>query len=317
MVSYLYIIQFKYGFVKLINIQMQKSKVIWNISNYCSFDCAYCPSKFKNGTVNQNTDIYLRAAGLIQEAMYGHVDSIIWSIKGGEPMSFPGINQLLKQIKSKPSGVMFNSSGGDNWFDIMAIADYIDYLKLTVHHWQNPSVTNFILDYFSEKEKKISITIPLYPGKIPDLREYIRELESRGFDVKEQILRDSNLLNYWQGYSQSDINLIEGRRADEDPIKYEIKYDVKQSEPVIPDSTYVDLSKAPTDGSPSYTGKTCYAGIDYMTIDDRGFVSGSECRGRTMGNIFDEGWRPEYHPFACPMLFCRESEDRNNIRVDQ
>lgn len=296
---------------------MQKSKVIWSLSSYCTFDCMYCPSKFRNGEITQSTESYINAASLIQDAMYGHVDHIVWSIKGGDPIAFPGISQLLKQIKTKPSSIAFHSSGGDNWFDMMEIADYIDYLNLTIHYWQNASVSNFILDYFKEKEKKITIAVPLQPGKILESKEYVKELIAQGFTVTEQILRDKNLLNYWEGYAQSDINLIEGRAADQDPVKYEVKYDVKQTAPVVPDSTFVDLSKPPEDSSPSLTGQTCYAGIDYMEIDSKGFVNGSKCRGRTMGNIFHEGWKPEYQPFACPMLFCREEDDRNNIRMGQ
>ena len=296
---------------------MQKSKVIWNLSSYCTFDCIYCPGKFRNGEITHPTESYINAASLIQDAMYGHVDQINWSIRGGDPIAFPGISQLLKQIKSKPAGLEFHTSGGDNWFDMMEIADYIDSLKLTIHYWQNISVSNFILDYFKEKEKKITITVPLQAGKILESREYVQELVAQGFNATEQILRDGNLLNYWEGYAQSDINLIEGRLADQDPVKYEIKDDIKQTAPVIPEATFVDLSKPPEDGSPCLTGQPCYAGIDYMEIDNRGFVNGSKCRGRTMGNIFEQGWKPEYQPFACPMLFCRESFDRDNIRMGQ
>jgi organic radical activating enzyme len=297
---------------------MRKSAVFWELSRYCTFDCLYCPSSQKNGSIDQPTENYRRTVNLLQDALYSHVDQINWVIRGGDPLIFPNIGSLISTMKSKPSRVEFNTSGGDNWFDLMSIIDNIDYIKLTIHYWQNPSVTNFILDHSrTTLITKGEIFVPLYPGKIIESRDYIKELKASGFRVSEQILRDSNFLNYWEGYSQSDINLIEGRQADQDPVKYEIKYDIKQSEPVIPDSTYVDLSVPPADDSPSYTGKTCYAGIDYLEIDHKGFVSGSKCRGRTMGNIFEEGWKPEYQPFACPMLFCREIEDRRQIRVVQ
>lgn len=296
---------------------MQRSQVIWELSDYCSFNCIYCPPKFRGGEITNSTDSYINAIKQIQETRYDHIDVIDWKIQGGDPLVFPNINQLLKQIKTRNSFIELNTSGGDNWFDIMGIADYIDYLKLTTHYWQNPSVFNFILDYFQEKQKKLTVTVPLFPGKILESKEAVRELLSKGVDAKQQILRDNNLNNYWQGYAQSDINLIEGRRADEDPVKYEVKHEVKQTAAIIPDSTYVDLSKAPTDQSPSYTGKLCYAGIDYLEINSKGFVSGSKCRGRTMGNIFEEAWRLADSPFACPMLFCRESDDRTNIRMNQ
>jgi hypothetical protein len=80
---------------------------------------------------------------------------------------------------------------------------------------------------------------------------------------------------------------------------------------------YVPLNKPPKDDSPSYTGKLCYAGIDILNVDHRGFVTASDCGGRSSGNVFEAGWTAPTDPFACPMLWCRSKNDRERIRINQ
>ena len=108
----------------------------------------------------------------------------------------------------------------------------------------------------------------------------------------------------WSLYSKKDKNLIRGLPEDyEEP-------------PYIP-GPYIPLNEPPKDNSPSYTGKLCYAGIDILNIDHKGFVTASECGGRPSGNIFEEGWTAPNEPFLCPMLWCRSKNDQERIRVNQ
>ena len=86
--------------------------------------------------------------------------------------------------------------------------------------------------------------------------------------------------------------------------------------PYIP-APYIPLNEPPKENSPSYTGKSCYAGVDILRIDHKGFGKGSECGGRPIGNVFEDGWVAPDGPFACTMLWCRSSKDRNTIRINQ
>jgi MoaA/NifB/PqqE/SkfB family radical SAM enzyme len=281
---------------------MKTLEINWKLNNYCEYRCDYCPSRWSGGELIRTTEQYLEVIEKLQITRYHHSDQIKWIIGGGEPLSFPNINQILRKIKEKNSYIKLDTSGGDSWFNLIEIIDYVDYFNITHHYWQNASVLDFIIDNCNENNKKLKITVPLLPGKILESREIVADLVKQNIHAVEQILRKTNG-GFLSTYSSKDKNLI--RYLPED-----------YAEPVEISIPYVPLNEAPTDDSPSYTGKTCYAGIDTLQIDHKGFASGSECGSRYIGNVFDPQWEAPNEPFACPMLWCRSENDRNNIRVN-
>lgn len=289
----------------MVNITMKIAEVHWKLNSYCEFDCVYCPGKFRGGELDKTLDQYLHVVEQLQTTRYEHCDSINWFLGGGEPLHFPNLNLLLQQIKSKKSYVRLETSGGDNWFSIMEILNYVDHFRITHHYWQNPTVLNYIIDLCKEHEKKLNIVVPLMPGKIKEGREKVAELVAQGIGTNELSLT-SEQGGYWHGYSKKDINLIRHLPEDyeEEPAKY-----------VAPSNNYVDLSKL--DGSPVHTGKPCYAGIDWIHIGYKGFASASNCGGRSVGNVFEEGWQAPAQPFSCPMIQCRDKQDQSKIRITQ
>lgn len=280
---------------------IKQSEIHWHLNDKCDIECSYCPGKYRAGTNQKSIEDYLTIVQKLQDSRYKNSESIHWKLGGGEPIQFPGLTSLLKKIKSKPSYIRLDTSGGNSWFDLIETKDYVDHYQLTHHFWQNESVLNFIIDFCQTDNKKLSVIIPLTPGRIFEDRDKIEQLKSQGINASEQILYNEGG-SYWDGYSKVDINRILGR-----PDDY-----VTVQQPV--ESTYVDLSKAPMDDSPSYTGMGCYAGVDYIYISHKGFASGSECGGRDMGNVFHTDWVAPYGPFTCPINYCRSSNDRNKIR---
>ena len=282
---------------------MKTLEINWKLNSYCEYGCEYCPGKWSKGSLDKTLDQYLYVVEKLQATRYPYGDQIKWILGGGEPLNFPNLNQLLQKIKEKNSYIRLDTSGGDSWFNVMEIINYVDQFKLTHHSWQNTSVLDFIIDHCQENNKKLKVIIPLTPGKILELRETINELISQGVDTEEQHLKTEEG-NWWPRYSKKDINLIRGL-----PEDYE--------DPIVEPAPYVFLNEPPKDDSPSYTGKLCYAGVDVLQIDHRGFCAGSECGGRVIGNVFEDGWQVPDGPFACPMFWCRSENDRNNIRVNQ
>lgn len=283
---------------------MKPAEINWQLTTYCEYDCFYCPSKWRGGTLTRTLDEYLLVVEKLQQTRYLHHEKINWVIKGGEPLHFPNLNQLLQQIKTKPSKLRVDTSGGDSWFNIMEVIGYIDDLRLTHHYWQNFTVVNYIVDMCKDMNKLLRVTVPLQPGAILESRAKVAELVSQGIRAEEQKLVNS-VGGTWDGYSKKDRNLIRGLPEDyEDPPA-----------PPIEKVPYVDLSIP--DDSPFYTGMPCYAGIDWIFIDSRGHAVASECRGRPIGNVFEENWEAPAQPFPCSMIQCRNQNDRNNIRVIQ
>jgi len=286
----------------MVNKYMKTLEVNWKLNSYCENDCEYCPGKWSKGSLDKTLDQYLDVVEKLQQTRYPHGDRIKWTLSGGEPLHFPNLNLLLRKIKEKESYVRLDTSGGNSWFGVMEIINYIDYLKVTHHHWQNSSVLEYIVDTCKENNKKIRIMVPLLPGKIKECKEKVIEISELEIGVEEQILKNEDG-SYWSGYSTKDINLIQGFSED-----YET--------PIVEHSpVYVPLNEPPKDNSPSYTGKGCYAGIDMLRINHKGFTSGSECGGRDIGNVFDDNWQAPADPFVCNMLWCRSAVDRYKIRV--
>jgi organic radical activating enzyme len=282
---------------------MKELEINWKLNSYCEYGCEYCHGKWSKGSLDKTLDQYLDVIEKLQATRYPHGDKIKWLLGGGEPLNFPNLNQLLQKIKEKNSYIRLDTSGGDSWFGIMEIINYVDYFKITHHSWQNVSVLDFIIDNCKEYNKKLRIVVPLLPGKIKEGREHLADLFARGIDVEEQILKNSDGGD-WSAYSKKDKNQINFL-----PDDYE--------EPPRVEAPYVPLNEPPKDNSPSYTGKLCYAGIDLIRIDHRGFANGSDCGGRPIGNVFESVWEAPNGPFACPMLWCRSHSDRNEIRVNQ
>ena len=282
---------------------MKELEINWKLNSYCEYGCEYCHGKWSKGSLDKTLDQYLSVVEKLQATRYPYGDRIKWIIGGGEPLNFPNLNQLLQKIKEKNSYIRLDTSGGDSWFNVMEIINYIDAFRLTHHSWQNESVLDFIIDHCQENNKKILVIVPLHPGKILETREKINALTQRGVNCEEQVLNNADN-SLWSGYSKKDKNLIRGL-----PEDYE--------DPPYVEPAYVPLNEPPKDDSPSYTGKLCYAGVDTLRIDHKGFAVGSECGGRDIGNVFEENWTAPNGPFACPMFWCRSANDRNTIRVNQ
>jgi organic radical activating enzyme len=281
---------------------MKSSEIFWNITKYCSYGCAYC--EFRNGSKQdtKNIEDYLRVINKIQTVRYRDFDSLVWKISGGEVLSIGGTVTLANAIKSKPSRLEIETSGGDSWFEFMPVLELVDRVRLTVHDWQNQSVTDYIIDMCQTNNIDLVVSVPLPPGKIKETRERIEYIKNQGVAVKEQLLynfgrHDQGL---WTGYAKSDIIEILG---------YEPEEQLQEPPPWVNPSS--------DDGSPSFTGKSCSAGIDYLRIDHAGFSTGSFCGDRPSGNVFDLEWEPPSSLHTCGMIWCKNQQDRSKLRIDK
>jgi len=289
-------------------------KIIWQISGGCTHECWYCLPKYRNNPNYRHLDDYLKVINLIQNhGERSKFTKFSWKFKGGEPLQFPNFNIILREVKSKESQVALETSGEDNWFNILEIIEFLDRVELTHHYWQNESVLNYIIDLTKERNIDLKIKIPMLPGKMRDCVDKADSLKAQGINVEEQLLSDEYNQTI-SNYSLLDYNIYYRRPEDWAPppppsLEPEAAVDS------MPPSTPVWVDPRIDDGAPKYTGKPCYAGVDYLYIDSKGFASGSDCGGRMIDNVFSDGWTPPDMPFPCPMLFCRSHNDYQNIRI--
>lgn len=288
-------------------IQLDQAEVSWALNSHCGLGCSYCHSQYKGGDLDKSIDQYLSVVEKLQNTRYRHHSRIYWKIGGGEPLQFPHLGTLLKKMKEKPCIIRLDTSGDDNWFSFFGVSSLIDSVKLTYHSWQNDDVFDFVLEQCKEKNINVTIEVPLLPGSIAESRAKVKHFVDLGYVCNEQVLRDLGG-ELHPGYSQLDENRIYGRPDDWEPVY--VVYD-----PNLPDPNYVDLSVV-NNADPVYTGKPCYAGVDWLHINPRGFASYSQCGGRNEHfNAFDPAWQPPSNSFPCTVNQCRSEQDRTKIRI--
>ena len=288
-------------------ISLDYAEVVWHLNAYCKMQCTYCQPQFKSGELSNTLDQYLSVVQKLQDTRYKHHAKVLWKIGGGEPLHFPHLGTVLKKIKEKSSIVRLESSGDDNWFSLYSVLNLIDEVNLTYHEWQNDDVFGFILDQCQEKNKPVSIAVPLRPGLIVESRNKVQHFKDMGYTCREQILYGTDGKLY-KGYSQVDSNRIHGRP--DDWLPEPVVVDVSK-----PNPAHIDLSVL-NNKDPVYTGKPCYAGVDWLFINSKGFASYSQCGGRSEHfNVFDPNWQPPSDHFPCNVNQCRNTLDREKIRI--
>lgn len=288
-------------------INLPYAEVTWALNSYCTLQCDYCRPEWKSGNIEYPIDAYLSIVKKLQDSRYKHHQNIYWRITGGEPLDFPELSTLLKAIKAQPSIVELETSGEIEWFSFTRISNLIDKVQLTYHHWQNDDITDLIFEQCTDNNVAVSITVPLLPNAIYESRAKVQQFKNMGHDCKEQILSnpDGSIYN---GYSQKDKNRINGMPDDWIP-------DLIILDPNLPPPDFIDLSIV-TDSNFVYTGKPCYAGVDWININHKGFVQYSQCNGRDESlNAFNPDWQPPSTHFPCNINQCRSEQDRTKIRI--
>lgn len=291
---------------------IDQAEVHWILNGWCTLGCDYCPSRLNNVDNGRNVEEYLTVIRKLQASRYKNAKSIKWKLGGGEPLQFPGLSIVLNEIKKMPSFVRLDTSGGETWFDLMSIINKIDHIKLSQHYWQNSSVLDFTIDLCKDNNVKLDVMIPLLPGKIDECRLKVSELVAQGVNAHEQPLTNDakGKHDLWDGYSLKDKYKILGLPEDYQPPA------PPPRDPNQPDPQWVD-PRIIRDPEFVYTGKQCFAGVDFIFIGAKGFASASDCGGRDLGNVFDPAWQAPDASFACPMFQCLSERDRKIIRVNQ
>lgn len=286
-------------------LTLNHAEIHWNINRHCQYNCSYCHSSYKGGSVDHSVDKHIAVIEKLQASRYKHHDSIYWKIGGGEPLHFSNLSSLFQKMKERPCNIRLDTSGGSDWFSILSVIKYVDIIKLTVHEWQEPTQVEYVIDQCIENNVKLLIIVPLLPGKIIERRKLIEEYNNRGLRASEQILQNESGGD-WTGYHALDIALIYGRSVD---------WAAPPIDPTAPDPNYVDLSIV-NNRDPVYTNNPCYAGVDWIYISQKGWPAYSQCRGRAeSNNVFDDEWLPPDSHFPCNMNQCKSRQDREKIRV--
>lgn len=280
------------------------TKVYWDLNNYCSKTCSYCPTKLRGGDKPRSIEEYLRVASLIVENYKSLSRVCSWYLDGGEPLDLAYNVSLFRYLKDNGVKMELSSNGGSIWFDWWAIEPYIDHLNLSYHYWQNPALVNYVINLFKEKSKTINIIVPIRPDYFNEDLERSLDIENRfGLTVSKQVLyemarSDMNIFPY----TDEQLEIITGNTYLVDTRNLSETLDWHERQSLMVKS------------NPSFTGMKCNAGIEYLYITVDGWAKGSLCNGKPLGNIWDNDWRPPKEPIICPYKSCIHHEDQKILK---
>ena len=278
---------------------MLETKIHWQVSDYCTGGCTYCPKTYWGGEKPRDILEYVR----VTKKMIDHYTSlnrrIIWYFTGGDPLEMFDFPMVLKMCKEANGNITIDTNGGKLWMDWWAIEPHVDYLNLTYHYWQNPNLIKFILQTFIAKGKSFSITVPIRPDFFE--KDFQRaELIEQDFSIPvgKQVLfnlGDSNL-----GFDYTEEQLIKLDRPDL-ILSKTMTYHERLNETVI--------------DHPVFTGKLCNAGIETLKINN-GWVRGSDCNSLILGKIWDENFELPSQPHRCRIMYCGSGSDQQITKFD-
>lgn len=274
-----------------------KTSIYWQVHNYCTGGCTYCPSNIWGGAEPRHVSEYIRVAKIVINHYKSLGRTINWTFDGGEPLEFFDFAEVLKLCKDNDGHISLRSNGGKLWMDWWAIEPNIDRLFLTYHYWQNESLINYIVQTFQKNNKFIEIRVPIRPEFFDDDFSRAENTAQRlGIKVHKDILYVNN--HQYLGthnYTKDQLSLLFGNKWTDD------NFGVKKE--------FKDRITDAINSSPVYTGAYCNTGIDYLYITGDGWVRGSNCDNSPYGNIFNGNIELPTSPSVCKMLACTFTED--------
>lgn len=281
-------------------------EIVWDISDYCKSECSYCPTRLRGGERPRETAEYIALIDKLKLNYSSINRKISWKISGGEPLDMDNIVPILRSCKDADNRVELTTNGGKLWMDWWAIEPYVDHLNLSYHYWQNHSLIEFLIDLFRKKGKPIVVSVPMRPDYFDyDLSRALQlEIKFNMVVSKHALLVEANASAGLFPYTQEQIDIMEGKVQ-----LHKLKSDFENL-------TWTERREESFNLNPSYNGKMCNAGIEFLYISGTGWSLGSYCKNKSLDNAFAIDWQPPNQPQVCKRIACIFPSDQKITKFD-
>jgi hypothetical protein len=281
-----------------------RTEINWQLNNYCTGGCSYCPKKFWGGELPESVTKFLS----ITEKIINHYNSldrkIFWRFTGGEPLEFFDLPAVLKLCKENNGEIELHTNGGKLWLDWWAIGPHVDHLHFTYHYWQNPNLAKFIVQAFQKAEKNFIVYVPLRP-------EHFDEDWNRSLLLEEECgIKTHRTILYRE--AAPDLGMLPYTKDQLERLFGKPK--VQEAQPEQP-KTYQKIIEHRLNTSPVFTGKLCNIGIEKLNISAEGWINGSDCNTLHLGNIWQDFNLPST-PTKCIRQSCMSPSDQRITKFD-
>lgn len=193
----------------------------WMLHNVCNYDCSFCNSESKNGSIRWKTlEQYKNYTDKLIEACQGN--PVWFQITGGEPTLFPELAELLQYMKSKGAYVSLISNGSRTlrWWKELKEQKCLDFLFITCHNEQTSDYEHIseVLNLFHDEPVKtvcmITHTIKSVDEAI-NARKYIESTTGTTILFKAMMIDDYDIYKLYTAEQ-----LIEVKKSLSEGVNY-------------------------------------------------------------------------------------------------
>jgi len=306
------------------NIGMQCDlEVHWHISHFCNFRCAYCFCGSQSGDIFRGVEDIPK----IVDAFDRLGRTCLINISGGEPFLYRDFIALCRRLTARHQ-LCVNTNLSHN--DVYRFIEEIDpgkvrYLNCSLHISERERMRT--VEDFIEKFNALTAngfqafaTYVMYPPLLTRFGADYAFFKSRGIIVRPKIFRGTfnrfNLPDAWlrnrpgrclrrlypnaytPGERKKILCAIERSRREGG--------DVQDLEDAASGGRMLNVGQDRLfmDGLPSFTGRPCRTGMDFVRVTPEGEAHrchGGICR---LGNLFEEGITLFERPTPCTFETC-------------
>lgn len=280
--------------------------IAWTLGDVCNYECSYCP--FNTGRFIPPDSERIKEVSEIIIEHYEQFDKAChFHFTGGEPTIIPNFISVLRTLHNRYCKINLASNGFPplEWWEMAKPT--LDTVHISVHLEEcDIEDLEAKFDLLKDRDLKISIAaIPEQWDTIIDLQKKWKErYKEQDLFINLHLLyedmpRNSRPLNY----TQKQLDYLYGKH-EQDNETNEATAGVEKED--------MGIDQMRVEHRNTFTGYSCYAGIDTLVIDMFGNIRKSHCnQSGGFGNIndFDIKERLETklptEPMICEQRTCK------------
>lgn len=280
---------------------MTDLRIEWVLTNYCNFQCNYCPDYLHDGKYPCPTldSLIIACNNIIKQSYKFNFQSTLIQFNGGEPSTCESLKHLLqidldKILKFK---LVSNASADYDWWK--SVKDKIYSLDLTYHlecdldHFQN------IASFFIEHGTEVFIRVPMPVEQDKWLHAYM------AYKNLQKISNNVHMKMLYSNFSKGSNKYLTYTDAQWD-IYFRINGLEYNKEIPMGSEEYKKINKLN-----DFYGTLCWAGVEQAVITYFGDVFRGWCMSNTpLGNVYNNTFELHPVPLPCPKVQCGNGFDR-------
>lgn len=281
--------------------------VAWDLGNACNQNCSYCLPVHKSGKLSNGTWEIVEsfADKLLVFCERANKFPIIHFGGSGETTAVSYFGNLLTKLNNRAScHIETNLSAPIEWWETYGFM--INKVHGSVHYEYTTLKENYEkLQLVKRLSNQVSISVPMLPHlfqeQMADIA-WFKETFDINIGMQALFINPTDPLHLLSEYTEDQRNILQHKDTQ---TEYVLVSDTQPNQSI----THSQMHYSESDDLREFTDWQCWAGIDTLIIDSRGFVRRGWCAQHTMEQVHMSEWQFDIEPTTCRMRWCRHSHD--------